>query len=702
MAMNKLSRILGPGLAGAVVLGVAVAAHAQPAPTLFDHYLCYKGAISKGEPKLPAPVRQVVGLSDQFEDRAYDVKDPIWHCNPVNKTYQGNTSPINYSAIHLRGYPILLSKQLPQSPDVKPNVTMVDEFGLIRLKVLKPESLNMRASKTEVATPPYVACAPSKPCVVGTCVPATGGFCLSDATFPAAPANDGSVDNFKCYAVAPNAFKFAKKTNALQLNDQFSVGGYPQWGFDVVKPTRICTPVNKALENPGAETHPSHLVCYQVANTKPPFPPKDKFPGRKVADANDNFIDQRMDVKTVNEICQPATKAICGDGVVDAPYEDCDSPKICVGGPTPGAPCTNASTCGTGGACKPNTLQCPAGVACGANCSCNLPPPPIAVDGSNGFCKGAGNPLACCTGSKTGTCDCPVYHEAGSFLDICENVFLSGCSAPAEVPAYPLESAGTTFRLCTTAADANGMRALTVDPSTWFSDALYTAPPAAPLPVTIGICAPSTMTGVIFTKANATTAPPNKFCTCGDPAKLRQPCPNDAFCDLTPGSGVCAGRDVDYTSTTDNSGTNFSFGDNTADPAGSALFAQDLEIHVYLGTDERCTGTGSDPSCVGCDGSTPAPAGRIGINASAGSPNLLLPLVTRFTTGNAENVITSGSQGGLLDGREVKGSGAPGLTATLVVAGGNAKVNIDTSPQPFGFVDVQFFAKQVFGPLSPF
>src|SRR5262249_3565610 len=151
---------------------------------------------------------------------------------------------------------------------------------------------------------------------------------------------------------------------------------------------------------------------------------------------------------------------------------------------------------------------------------------------------------------------------------------------------------------------------------------------------------------------------PAKFCVIGDPAKLRTSCTNDSDCDLAPGSGVCATRDVDYTSDTTAPGgtspTVFSYGDGIADPAGSAPFAQDLNIRVFLGSDQTCTGTGADPTCVGCDGVTPAPNGRIGVKTTAGPPSLLLPLITRFTTGHAENKIVSDSQSGALDGREVQ------------------------------------------------
>jgi hypothetical protein len=283
------------------------------------------------------------------------------------------------------------------------------------------------------------------------------------------------------------------------------------------------------------------------------------------------------------------------------------------------------------------------------------------------------------------------------------------------------------------------MRALTVDPETWFSDALLEVPPVAPLPVTITLCAANPMTGVLFTKANATTAS-NSYCLVGDPAKLRTACTLPADCDgpsPTTGNGICGTRAVSYTSessyTAPGEGvTAYTYGVGVAGPAGSALFAQDLNVSVWLNKDATCTGDGSNASCVGCNGQ-PAPVGRIGVlthgrfcsggtnigaqctddaqcPGPAGtvcSPDALnpaavhVPLNTRFSTGSSENIITTGSQAGKLDGREVSGTGTPGLTAQLVVAGGGAQLHVDTAPAPFGFADVQFYAKQVFGPYNP-
>ena len=116
-----------------------------------------------------------------------------------------------------------------------------------------------------------------------------------------------------------------------------------------------------------------------------------------------------------------------------------------------------------------------------------------------------------------------------------------------------------------------------------------------------------------------------------------------------------------------------------------------------------------DPTCVSCDDSTPAPAGRQGIqcavttNAScggdpvAGGPTLSLPLQTRFTTGSAENKVVQA--GNPLNNREVTGSGQPSQGASLLVAGGNAQLNINAGV--FNSAHIQFFTKQAFSPVLP-
>jgi hypothetical protein len=81
----------------------------------------------------------------------------------------------------------------------------------------------------------------------------------------------------------------------------------------VVTPTNghaCCTPVDKQNENPGAEAHAGHLMCYRVQLTVPPrpAPAQPKFVAHEVAVANTNFPDVRLFAKSVAELCVPAQK----------------------------------------------------------------------------------------------------------------------------------------------------------------------------------------------------------------------------------------------------------------------------------------------------------------------------------------------------------------------------------------------------------
>jgi hypothetical protein len=711
-AAMRLSRALGLSLASAAVLGFAAGAHAV-APKALDHYLCYKGGLMSAKTEgfiTPFPQKTLI---DQFENRLYDAKNPIWHCNPVVKFYKGNTSrfcvvgdpaklhttctayancdgptpitgngvcaPLNFPDIHLQGYPISLTKTSPvaQLPDVKPVITTLDQFGLLRLKVLKPESLNVRSGKQIIATAfpvgaKYTACSPTRPCAVGVCFPgpAGPGFCVAADDGTLAPANDDSVDNFKCYSVALNGQKFTKIVNQVNLADEF---WYPFNTFDIVKPTRVCTPVDKNGENIDAPTHPGHLVCYQILpkKVKPtdPPPPADKYFGNKVRDVNDNFTPvggNHFDVKTVNELCVPATKAVCGNGVVEAPYEECDSPKICSGGVNDGQVCTKPTDCAAPGKCVPNKLQCPGGGTCSASCTC-----PVVTGTSIPYHLGQFSIHIAATGSIL---------PAGTSFDLDSSTYNNK----------------TTLELSISDPDTAGRRKVSVDHTTWVSDAIVIPPSASfAFPLTVRLCQPTDLTGTLFTKSTATSFP-GKVCLAGNPATLLLPCPvadSDASCDLLPGDGICGTRDVDYDSSTDLTHTTYTQGDGVSDPAGSALFSTGLVAGLWIG-DLSCPG--GSPGCFGCDGVTLMPAGRIG---TISPPVINLPITLRLTTGNATNTVNDGPFPPTgLNGETIGGNGMPLSGMTFWMGAANAKLQIDPSPLPPPNIDAQFFATEVFSP----
>jgi cysteine-rich repeat protein len=74
---------------------------------------------------------------------------------------------------------------------------------------------------------------------------------------------------------------------------------------------------------------------------------------------------------------QSCQSSACGDGVVDAPNEQCDNGQsLCTAGPDTGQPCNTAASCE--GVCSTNGAPCTlanAGTVCGDAAACNSPSP---------------------------------------------------------------------------------------------------------------------------------------------------------------------------------------------------------------------------------------------------------------------------------------------------------------------------------------
>ena len=228
------------------------------------------------------------------------MKKVVSLCNPATKTHNGVTTPPQFPAVHQQGYQIKLPKGAAKF--AASNHTVFDQFGSLQLTVKSPDSLLVRTAKTLLGTT-LASCKLDSGCSPGlSCI---GGACI-DPAFPTPPADDVGVDNFACYKVAiqKGTPKFQPIVGGLvEVTDQF--GGPLK--VEITKPTKLCTPVDKAGENPGAETHPGHLVCYQAKLTKTD-PAQPKFAKTRVAVANTNFPDTRLDAKSIAELCVPAFK----------------------------------------------------------------------------------------------------------------------------------------------------------------------------------------------------------------------------------------------------------------------------------------------------------------------------------------------------------------------------------------------------------
>jgi hypothetical protein len=245
--------LLLPILAG-LALALPQPALAQP----LDHFTCYKARTTSGTPKFTAIPG--VTLVDQFRASTVEVKKPERLCAPTNKLGEDPTAPSHPD--HLEGYKI--------KPTVKfaavLNQRIVDQFGsTLRVDVKKPAGLLVPTRKS-----------------------------LSG---PAPTPTNPAVDHFQCYKVKTTSGmqKFAPVPN-VTIEDQFGT-----MTVLVKKPRRLCAPVNKNNEEPGAENHPDHLMCYLVKQTSLP-----KFAKIVGINVNNQFGPETLDAKKPAELCVPA------------------------------------------------------------------------------------------------------------------------------------------------------------------------------------------------------------------------------------------------------------------------------------------------------------------------------------------------------------------------------------------------------------
>jgi hypothetical protein len=117
------------------------------------------------------------------------------------------------------------------------------------------------------------------------------------------PAPTSGIDHFKCYSVrvTPGTSKFPKGVQ-VSVVDQFQQPTL----YEVVKPTRLCAPVNKENESPEAETHSAHLMCYQVK------PARGQLKHARVLNiyTNNQFGPELLDTTKEEELCAPSQKTL--------------------------------------------------------------------------------------------------------------------------------------------------------------------------------------------------------------------------------------------------------------------------------------------------------------------------------------------------------------------------------------------------------
>ena len=217
-----------------------------------DHFACYE--------ILPTKFTSVpnVILVDQFGSTTTTVNKPHYLCAPSDKKGEypdAPTHPDHLTAYLLHGRRV---KKLYQ--------TVTNQFGSIVLDVVQPSQLLVPTAKSLAA-------------------PA-----------PPAPTNP-AVDHFQCYKVkrSKGSAKFNKIT-AIPIKDQFGTGT-----IDLLKPTDLCAPVDKNGEDPGAENHVFHLLCYR-ARGNAPFGTKQVWLDNQFGPLNQVSLSHRP------RFCVPSTK----------------------------------------------------------------------------------------------------------------------------------------------------------------------------------------------------------------------------------------------------------------------------------------------------------------------------------------------------------------------------------------------------------
>jgi hypothetical protein len=212
--------------------------------TLPDHYQCY-------EIKPAAYTARTVQTLDQFGSLSLALRYPHRLCAAANKNGEG----IQDATEHLTGYPA----KSPAPFTKVTNQTVVDQFGTLKLDVVKPDMLMVPTSKdgVPIAAPP--------------------------------------ADHFACYKVrrTRGAAKFLKRTASVA--DQF--GSVSE---TLLKPVRLCAPASKNGEDPTAPSHPGHLLCYKTKSAVP-------F-GTIEKDISNQFGDDKVRLIHRRELCVPALK----------------------------------------------------------------------------------------------------------------------------------------------------------------------------------------------------------------------------------------------------------------------------------------------------------------------------------------------------------------------------------------------------------
>jgi Bacterial Ig-like domain (group 3) len=181
-----------------------------------DAYLCYGGALAKGQPKF---VPTTSDLTDHLGGpQTFDVKSILSICNPADVNGKG----VGFAQVHEQGFKLALPAGAPKF--VKSDHVVADEFGQHTL------TFTRLANLLEVT-----------PLALGTSPP---------AAFASDPTSDPSTNRYTCYA-ASRAKGQPKEPvpPSPTVSDVLFPGGQ---SIDLKKITKVCLPVDQDGGTPGA------------------------------------------------------------------------------------------------------------------------------------------------------------------------------------------------------------------------------------------------------------------------------------------------------------------------------------------------------------------------------------------------------------------------------------------------------------------
>lgn len=227
-----------------------------------DAFLCYVARPDRAGPRFEPLLG--VAIEDRFGSARADVRKPANLCLPVNVDGDDPTAPAHPDV--LGGYVVRLRDVVP-SGTARTNLAVSTVLGDARVDVKK---------------------------IDGALVPSA-----MSTTTPPGPPLPPDPDRFACYKATstPGATKFMP-VFAVALADALGT-----LTVDVVRPTRVCTPLAFGADDAAGSTSGQPLLCFKVRTSSgtPRFAPRGDL---HVANELGALL---LDLRTLDELCLPAT-----------------------------------------------------------------------------------------------------------------------------------------------------------------------------------------------------------------------------------------------------------------------------------------------------------------------------------------------------------------------------------------------------------